>query len=94
MRMAFCIPPTVTFLQPYTDVYPFTVAGMSTAADSIVCMEMNQMFILQPCGVCTGCMVGSLLFQATQGHIRQLNGPRSVLCFLSSFNFNLSLLIS
>lgn len=69
----------------------FIVAGMSTAAESTICMEMNQLLILQPCGGCTGCMAGIRLFQETWGHIRQLNWPRSVLCFLISFDFNLSI---
>lgn len=51
----------VIFLQLYTNAY---VDGMSIAADSIICMEMNQLLILQARSGCSGCMSGSLLFRA------------------------------
>lgn len=50
----------VPFSQPCADVI---VAGMSSAADCAVCMEMNQLLILQPRGGRAGSMAGSLLFQ-------------------------------
>lgn len=39
----------------------FIVAGMSSAADCAVCMEMNQLLILQPHGGRAGSVAGSLL---------------------------------
>lgn len=37
----------------------FIVAGVSSAADCAVCMEMNQLLILQPRGGQAGSMAGS-----------------------------------
>lgn len=62
-RMAFCM--SLTHRHISAGLYKmFIVSRTCTAADFTVCMEMNQMLILQPCGGCSGCVAGSLPLQA------------------------------